>query len=355
MRHDHAPGDDGVMAIVNGSVATGDGLMEPGTVLVRGERIAAVGPAAQIEAPPSARRIAATDRLVLPGFIDVRVPVCPDREADGRRPHELSRRLLRSGVTRFLPATAASSAEQLRWALGFARPDRHGEPGAQPMGLRLELPLGVGRNGGLGVAQAKQLVLEARRSGTGKSILVVVGAAGRGATELISWAAAEGLVAGMTVADADYERGRRAFEAGARYAAGVLDGLDDLHHRKPGAVAAALLDDRVTVEVPVADDGVGCGVASLFMRAKGAERCVLCSGRRAGTGSGMLEAVATASRLSGVGVLGASRMASASPAALWGLGGSVGCVAPGMTADLVLVTRDFEVVATIVRGALAYH
>ena len=52
---------------------TGAPPIEGARVVVRDERIAAVGPAAQTPAPPDAERIDATGRTVVPGLIDVHV------------------------------------------------------------------------------------------------------------------------------------------------------------------------------------------------------------------------------------------------------------------------------------------
>ena len=63
----------GVIALVGGRVVTmrGDEVLERGVVLVRDNRIAAVGPVDTVEIPAGARIIDCTGKTLLPGFIDV--------------------------------------------------------------------------------------------------------------------------------------------------------------------------------------------------------------------------------------------------------------------------------------------
>ncbi|MGH9366104.1 MAG: amidohydrolase family protein, partial [Thermoanaerobaculia bacterium] len=63
----------GSIALVGGRVVTmkGSEVLENGTVVVEGNRIAAVGPAGQTPVPPGARVADVKGKTVLPGFIDV--------------------------------------------------------------------------------------------------------------------------------------------------------------------------------------------------------------------------------------------------------------------------------------------
>ncbi|HAV62702.1 MAG TPA: hypothetical protein DCY13_10085, partial [Verrucomicrobiales bacterium] len=67
-----APEADDVTAIIGGRLIDGRGgePVENATVLVRGTRILAAGPAGAVRVPTEARRIDATGMSVLPGLID---------------------------------------------------------------------------------------------------------------------------------------------------------------------------------------------------------------------------------------------------------------------------------------------
>ena len=69
------PADVPHVAIVNGNLFDADAgeLRENTTVLVRGDRIVAVGPAASVTVPPDATIVDATGRTVIPGMWDMHV------------------------------------------------------------------------------------------------------------------------------------------------------------------------------------------------------------------------------------------------------------------------------------------
>jgi N-acetylglucosamine-6-phosphate deacetylase len=349
-------GGDGAIAVTNGCVATPDGLVDPCTVLIRGERIVGVGTPAGLPIPSGAIELDATGKVVLPGFVDARTALRVRKNPDSNASHgAVAEELARGGVTRFLPTIELSSAAAVEDALRVVMELQRNRAGARLIGLRVEVPLGVDHDEGMGVEEARELLRMAQGACLGTSILVIVPAAGTGSPELIRWAASGGMTVGMAAENADHDCGRRAIEAGARYATGALDALDDLHHREPGAIARALLDDRVTAELLIRN-GADYGPAlDLVVRAKGTERCILTVENGAHTGGSMPGAVRRVAEIPRIGVAGASRMASESPAALCGEGADLGSIAEGMAADLVLLTREFDVVATLVQGALVYQ
>lgn len=70
------------VALLEGRVVVGDGrVLEKGSVLVEGERIARVA-ARGLKAPRSARRIPLAGCTLLPGFIDAHVHLCMDASPD---------------------------------------------------------------------------------------------------------------------------------------------------------------------------------------------------------------------------------------------------------------------------------
>jgi imidazolonepropionase-like amidohydrolase len=70
-RHQYAA-PQGRLAIVGGRVVTMGkaGVIEDGTIVIDGNRIVAVGPAADVQIPEDAHVISATGQVVLPGFVD---------------------------------------------------------------------------------------------------------------------------------------------------------------------------------------------------------------------------------------------------------------------------------------------
>jgi adenine deaminase len=71
----------GVLAIRNVTVvpATGGAAMPARTVLVRGDRIAAIGPATAVAIPAGARVVDGAGKFLLPGLIDMHVHLSKTR------------------------------------------------------------------------------------------------------------------------------------------------------------------------------------------------------------------------------------------------------------------------------------
>ena len=64
-------GNGGYLAITNGRVFPVSGpVIEKGTVLIKGSKIAAVGAAAEVDIPAGARVVDATGKVVMPGIVE---------------------------------------------------------------------------------------------------------------------------------------------------------------------------------------------------------------------------------------------------------------------------------------------
>jgi N-acetylglucosamine-6-phosphate deacetylase len=70
-----------------------------------------------------------------------------------------------------------------------------------------------------------------------------------GAEELIARAVELGVVVAMAHTDATWREAQRGMDAGATLATHLFNAMRPFHHREPGAVAAAMVDPRVTCEL----------------------------------------------------------------------------------------------------------
>ena len=185
--------------------------------------------------------------------------------------------------------------------------------------------------------------------------------------------------------DASYEEFVAGIDAGATIATHLFNAMSPFAHRFPGAIGAALTDERITVGLIA--DGVHCHPASLrlALAAKGAERVALVTDMMAAAGMGpgsyalggrTVVVDATAARLddgtlagsvltmdravhnlialAGASPAAAIRAASEVPARVLGLD-AIGRIAVGATADLALFDDDFVCLATIVGGRQVYR
>ncbi|MFC3994953.1 N-acetylglucosamine-6-phosphate deacetylase [Nocardiopsis sediminis] len=220
------------------------------------------------------------------------------------------------------------------------------------------------------------------KAGRGHVRMITVAPELPGALELIRAAAAEGVVAAVGHTEAGYDRARAAFDAGATVATHVYNQMRPLHHREPGPIAAALNDERVTVEL--INDGVhvAAGAAQLVFDAAG-DRVALITDAMSATGLGdgdytlgglrvrvangearlaesgqiasstivLPDAIRrTVATLERVDLAAAVRAATAVPARALGLDGA-GELAAGAPADLLVLDADLATRAVMHRGS----
>ena len=265
---------------------------------------------------------------------------------------------------------------------------RHAASGATALGLHLEGPLlspvraGAHPRAAIAAADIAALSSVLARDAVR---LVTLAPERPGAFDWIRRLREAGVVVSLGHTDASYDELRRGIDAGATLVTHLYNAMSPFHHREPGAVGAALDDDRVAVGIIA--DGVHCHAAAvrLALRAKGPRGVVLVTDAMAAAGLGPgtyplggIEVIvdATSARLADgtlagsiltmdralrelVGMTGASvadalRMASEVPARILGLA-TKGRIAVGCDADLVLLDRSLEVVATVVGGRVAYR
>ena len=206
-----------------------------------------------------------------------------------------------------------------------------------------------------------------------------------GALEVIAAAHAAGVVVSIGHTDADYATTQKAFDAGARHATHLFNAMGPIHHRRPGPVAAALVDDRVSLEIIA--DGVHIHPALISLVATLApERLVLVTDAIGATGTppgrhrlGPLEvlvrdgravlaghqetaagsvltmdrAVALTVQVAGVPLLTALQAASLHPANVLGEQRK-GRLVPGADADMVVLDNTLSLMATIVGGRVVH-
>jgi N-acetylglucosamine-6-phosphate deacetylase len=373
------------------SILTGTSVLADSAVLVEGEQIVAVGSAREVPCPPEARRLAADDLLLAPGFIDLQLNGAfgHDFTSDPSTIWEVAARLPRYGVTAFLPTIITSPPETVAAAQEVIR---RGPPagfvGAVPLGLHLEGPfLNPQKRGAHNPAYLRlpDLPSVARWSPESGVRLVTLAPELPGALDAIRALRARGVVVGASHSMATAEEGQAGIEAGVTYGTHLFNTMPPLDHREPGLAGALLADSSVTAGVIA--DGVHLHpqVVALIWQVKGRGNVSLVTdamaalgispgsyrlgdqevtvdgtmarlpdGRLAGSVLSLDQAVRNLTRFTGCEPVEAISAVTSVPAALLGLASSHGRIAPGSRADLVLLTPDLQVVATVVAGREAY-
>jgi N-acetylglucosamine-6-phosphate deacetylase len=263
--------------VLRGRLVLEDSVV-PGRVVVEDEHIAAVefadGATADAGGP-----------YITPGFVDLHVHGWGGHDAMGDLAalDGMARRLLRRGVTGFLPTAVAAPLDDLVAFADRVRGWRAAAPtdGAEPLGFNLEGPfLAEARRGAhdqdalIAPAEAPPATLDALVDGLQ---VMTVAPELRGAIDLIRWLAERSIVASIGHTTATYELGRSAFDAGARSTTHLFNAMSGIDHRAPGVALAALLDDDAHTELIADGIHVAPPVWQLIARLKPADRLVLVS------------------------------------------------------------------------------
>lgn len=364
--------------LANARVVTPEGVLEPGWLRVENGEIAAVGPGAA----PDAGDLGGA--WVLPGFVDMHVHGGGGAAYTSGDPDEArtAAAFHRShGTTTTLASLVSAGVDELERAVrGLAPLVAEGVLA----GVHLEGPYLSPQHRGahdpalLRTPDPGELD---RLLAAGPVRMVTLAPELPGGLELVRRTVAAGAVAAVGHTDATYEQARAAFDAGARVATHLYNAMRELRHRDPGPVAAALADERVTIEL--INDGVHLhdAMAALAFRTAGPGRtafvtdAIVAAGmpdgpyrlgslnvevrdgkaRLAGGGSiagstlTMDVALRRAVQVLGLPIADAARAAATTPAGVLGL--RTGALAPGLAADLVVLDDDLELVAVMVRGS----
>ena len=359
----------------------------PATVVVEHGRITRVVTDDQATIPHATIHRA---DVVAPGLIDLQVnggfgvEVGEDPEAL----RHLSEVLPSTGVTAFLPTVVSATPDfypRMFRAFRQASDCR----GAVPLGIHIEGPfLSPERSGAHPRATVEAADAEALACLWESNVVRMVTLAPErpGCLDHIRRFRETGVIVSLGHTNASYEELIRGIDEGASLVTHLYSAMSPFRHRDPGAVGAALLDDRVTVSVIA--DGIHTHPASLqlALRCKGPDRVALVTDAIAGAGmeSGVYElqgrpihvaggtsrladgtlagssltldqAVRNIVQLAGASVPDALRMATAVPARVLGLHERKGRLQVGCDADIALFDAQMRVQMTFVEGQLVYQ
>jgi N-acetylglucosamine-6-phosphate deacetylase len=348
-----------------------DGELVPGDVDVADGRISAVGLAS-----PNGRGIA------VPGFVDLQVNGFAgvdflEADADGYR--SAGEALLETGVTAYLPTFITAPEEQLLDALG-AVPMR--ADGPRVLGVHLEGPFLSPRRLGIHPEDARRdpdLALLDRLLTAGPVRLVTLAPELPGAEELIEALLRHEIAISCGHTDATAAEAGAAFDAGVRTVTHLFNAMRPFTHRDPGIAGAALARTDVIVQVIlddihlapetarmvwnaaggrvalVTDAIAGAGLADGTFRLGGFEIEVRDGvargpgGALAGSTLTMIEAIRNLCALD-VPLARAVEAATEVPARVLRQP-AVGRIAPGLPADVVVLTEELEIERVLVEGA----
>jgi N-acetylglucosamine-6-phosphate deacetylase len=364
----------------NARVVTPAGVAEPGWLRVEDGRIAAVDEGAP---PPGATDLGGA--WVLPGFVDMHVhggggAAYTSGDPDQARTVAAFHRS--HGTTTTVASLVTAPVDELERAVRALRPlvDERVVAGIHLEGPWLSPEHRGAHDAALLQAPDPAALDRLLDAGGGAIKMVTVAPELSGGLEIVRRTVAAGALAAVGHTDATYEQARAAFDAGALVATHLHNAMRALHHREPGPVAAALEDDRVTIEL--INDGVHLhdAVARLSFGVAGPTRTAFITDAMAAAGmpdgdyalgalavrvedgvARLVEgdsiagstltldvALRRAVQVLGIPIADAARAVATTPARVLGL--PTGALEPGLDADLVVLDAGLTVTAVMVRG-----
>jgi N-acetylglucosamine-6-phosphate deacetylase len=287
-----------------------------------------------------------------------------------------------STLVSLMTASVADLSEQLGWAAELAR--RGPTSRGNVLGSHLEGPFLSSRRCGAQneahMIAPDPLVLDrlvAASEGTLRMITLAPEL--DGALSLIPPLRDAGVIVAMGHSDATYEQAVAAIRAGANHATHLFNAMPPLHHRLPGLVGAALeaglscelindgrhvhpalirvVSSLISCPVLITDaiDATGVGDGTFVLggqevQVQDGEARLASTRSLAGSTLTMDQALRRSVADSGLSVQEASAAASTNPARVLGLDASIGSIAAGRRADLVVLDDDLQVAAVMAGG-----
>jgi N-acetylglucosamine-6-phosphate deacetylase len=329
--------------------------------------------------------------MLAPAFLDVHIHGAMGHDVMEATPEALAAVgsfLAQHGTGSFLATTVTAPLETTLQALsGLAKlltlPPITGQ--AQAIGIHLEGPFLSHTKRGVQPAEhllAPDIATFNRlfEAAEGRIRLMTLAPELPGAVELTAHATARGVRVSLGHSNATAAEAQAAIHAGAVSATHTFNAMRALEAREPGILGTVLTADALYAELICDGIHVAPEMVKLFWQAKGAQRAILVTDAmsaagmpageyrlggfsvqvangRAMAGGVLAGSVLTLDRaltnfmqFSGAPLAQALRLLTVNPAAILGIGRSVGSVGVGRPANLVALNRAGEIIGSVVHG-----
>lgn len=191
----------------------------------------------------------------------------------------ISKGLLETGVTSFLPTTLTDSTEKLDEACRVVGEEYKDVTGAKVRGVFLEGPFFTEKYKG---AQNEKYMSDPdieklkkwKELSDGLVNKIAIAPEREGVADFIHKANAIGVAVALGHSDASYEDAMAAVDEGANIFVHTFNGMSGLHHRNPGMVGAAMNSNAIS-ELICDGHHVNPASANILMNAKGRDKIAL--------------------------------------------------------------------------------
>ncbi|MGD9108065.1 MAG: N-acetylglucosamine-6-phosphate deacetylase [Gammaproteobacteria bacterium] len=383
--------------IINGlNIHTEKAIMPTSGIIVEQDKIASIF-SLEFAEKQNAIEFPHTWHLI-PGMIDLHMHGAMGVDVMDATPDALtiiSKTLAKEGVTAFLGATMTAKTQAIEKALNNANEYIASQTqniiGAEMLGIHLEGPFISSQK--IGAQNPKfvhtpdlKLIKHWQKLSNNLIKIVTLAPEEREALKLIKYLVKEKIIAAIGHSNATYEQAQAAIKAGCDYVTHIFNAMRPLHHRDPGAVAALLVDDNVSVEIIADGIHLAPGTIELILKTKGFEKIILVTdamrakgmkngkydlggqevtvkgpearlkdGSLAGSVLTMDCAIRNFMQFTRCDLSSIIKLTAVNPAKKLGIFDRKGSVAVGKDADFVVLDDKFQVRMTVCRGQIVYQ
>ncbi len=375
-------------AIIHANIVEENGVLE-GHGILYDTKIRKIEPTDRIDTSSCSVVMDAKGKYVSPGFINLHIHGCASfdtMDATDEALLGMSAELAKHGVTRFLPTTVSMPKEKIVRALECIRRNMGKGSGAVIHGAYLEGPFFSPDY--CGPTNLEYILPPDYAFVTPylDVIKIMTVAPETDEQSFIQQVAQKGVVIALGHSGATYERTKKAIKDGASLITHCFNVMAPLHHREPGILGAALMED-IAVELIPDTVNVSPEMYPFLLNNKGINQIILITdsirptglgqdgvyefagsevivkdgvskgtdGRLTGTLLELNQGVLNFQKHSGLEIWQAIKTVSINPARVLGISDSTGTIEVGKNADLTIIDDHFEVYSTIVRGEHVYH
>lgn len=383
------------IVIKGGVIYTPQQILHNHAIIISGGKITNISPLpVSID---NAEIIELTEKqLLIPGIIDLFVHGAQGKDvmdATQTALETISKSLPQEGVTSFLAATMTQPYERIEQAMSNARSfmANQNKDGARMLGVYLEGPFLSAENPGVQDINfmvdpdIDKFKLWQKLSG-GHIKIATIAPEKNDADQFIEYLKQQDIIASIAHTNASYQQAVDGIISGCSHATHLFNAMSGIHHRKAGAALAALLDDRVTVELIVDGLHLSPEIIQLVLKVKPRDKVVLASdamrakyledgcyelggqqvevlgdraqlknGTLAGSVLKMNQAIKNMCTFVDCSIADAITYACENPAKHLNIFHSKGSIEVGKDADLTVISNEFEIDLTIREGHLLYQ
>lgn len=382
------------LCLTNGTIHTGIITLEDCTLIISEDKIFDVMTNERfhrLELSDDSSVIDVGAAHISPGFIDTHIHGNMGFGTEDKDPLSLlkmSDTLPNYGVTAFSPTLYPEPHEDLLQAIQAVSHAMGQEKGAKILGIHMEGPFiseqrkGIHRSEGIQPVNMERME-EYWEASNGKICSMTVAPELKGMRNLAIFCNKKGIVLQAGHSNANFAEMMDAFQAGIIHTTHMFNAMRPLHHRDPGVTGAVMIQPEISCEIIADGFHVHPALLKMLFKSKPLDKLVLITDalkttgktrgamiangeelyldegvfRRknddviAGSSLTMIEGVKNLCRW-GFSLKNAIRMASANPAEVLGLQGSMGTLLPGKKADVTVFDQQFQVLQTIVSGRI---